>query len=111
MGKPAVPCIVTKVDDGFNFKLISGLNTDLELIQEGMGRVVAAKPKKVYVDMAACDLICSAVMGVLLHFQSQIRAHGGSMKIVAIQKMVFGSFKISRLDQLFGISPDVIISK
>jgi anti-anti-sigma factor len=111
MDKPSIPCIVTKVDDGFNFKLMSGVTADLDSIQEAINRIVAAKPKKVYVDMAACEYMASAGMGALVHFQSQIRANGGLMKIVAIQRFVFTSFKIGRLDQLFGISPEVIIAK
>jgi anti-anti-sigma factor len=111
MGKPSEPCIVTKVDDGFNFKLISGAAADLESIEKELNRVAAAKPRKVYVDMGACEMIGSAGMGALLHFQSQLRANGGTMKIVAIQKFVFNSFKIGRLDQLFGISPEAIIAK
>jgi anti-anti-sigma factor len=111
MGKPSVPCVVTKLDDGFNFKLISGIGTDLASIQQAIDRVVAAKPKRVLLDMAACEYIGSAGMGALVHFQSQIRAHGGSLKIVAIRKLVFISFKITRLDQLFGIAPEAIIGK
>jgi anti-anti-sigma factor len=110
MAKPSAPCIVTKVDDGFNFKLISGMGGDLDAIQKEMDRVVAAKPKKVHMDLAACDAMGSAGMGALVHFQSQIRANGGTMKIVAIRKFVFTSFRIGRLDQLFGISPEAIIA-
>jgi anti-anti-sigma factor len=111
MRKPSAPCIVTKVDDGYNFKLISGASADQETIEKELDQIVAAKPKKVYVDLAACDMIGSTGMGMLLHFQSRLRANGGSMKIVAIQKFVYNSFRIGRLDQLFGISPEVIIAK
>jgi anti-anti-sigma factor len=110
MGKPSAPCVVTKVNDGFNFKLISGIGADLDSVQKAIDRVVAAKPKRVHLDMAACEFIGSAGMGALVHFQSQMRAHGGSLKIVAIRKLVYVSFKITRLDQLFGIAPEAIIA-
>ena len=74
MAKPSMPCIVTKVDDGFNFKLIGGTSADLDSIQEEINRVVAARPRKVYLDLSACEFMGSAGMGVLVHFQSQIRA-------------------------------------
>ena len=111
MVKPPPPCVVTKVNDGFNFKLIGGLSADIDSMVEEINRVVAAKPRKVYVDMADCEVIGSSGMGALVHFQNQIRANGGSMKIVAIRKFVFTSFKIGRLDQIFGISPEAIIAK
>jgi anti-anti-sigma factor len=72
---------------------------------------VDAKPKRVYIDLGACEFISSAGMGALVGFQSKLRANGGSLKITAIRKLVFGSFKFGRLDQLFGIAPEAIISK
>jgi anti-anti-sigma factor len=110
MDEKSAPVVVTSVSEGFNFKLLGTVSADLASIQHEINRVVAAKPKRVFLDLAACEYISSAGMGALLSFYSKVRAHGGSVKIVAIQKLVFGSFKIGRLDQLFGISPEAIIN-
>jgi anti-anti-sigma factor len=105
------PVVVTKVEDGFEFKLVGTVAADLGSIEDEIARVIAAKPKRVYVDLAACEFISSAGMGALVSFYSKLRANGGTLKIVAIRKLVFGSFKIGRLDQLFGISPEAIITR
>lgn len=111
MAAKSPPLTVTKLDEGFKFKFSATAPADLSGIEEEINRVVEAKPKRVYVDLAACEFISSAGMGALVNLYSKVRANGGSVKITAIRKLVFGSFKIGRLDQLFGIGPEAIISK
>ncbi len=111
MSVQPAPVVVTKMDDGFKFKLAGTVSADLSQIAPEIDRIVEAKPKKVFVDLSACEYISSAGMGALVSFYSRVRANGGSVKIVAIRKMVFTSFKIGRLDQLFGISPEAIIAR
>jgi anti-anti-sigma factor len=111
MSVQRAPIIVSKVEEGFKIKLIGTVSADLSGIEEEINRVVHAKPKRVYLDLAACEFISSAGMGALVSLYSKIRANGGSVKITAIRKLVFGSFKFGRLDQLFGIAPDVIIAQ
>ncbi len=109
MAQKAAPVVVTKLDDGFEFKLVGDVAADLSTVEAEIQRVLAAKPKRVLVDLGACQFISSAGMGALVKFYSAIRANGGTLKIVKIQKMVYGAFRIGRLDQLLGISPEAIV--
>jgi anti-anti-sigma factor len=109
MAAKSAPVTVTKVEGGFKLKIAGNVSADLAGILEEINRVVEEKPKRVFIDLTACEFISSAGMGALVSLYSKVRANGGSVKITAIREMVFGSFKISRLDQLFGISPEAII--
>ena len=110
MAVQKAPVTVTKVDEGFKMKLIGSVSAEVGEIETEIARVIDAKPKRVYVDLGGCEFISSSGMGALVVLYSKVRANGGSVKITAIRKMVFGSLRIGRLDQLFGIAPEAIIA-
>src|SRR4051794_15076840 len=103
------PIVSTPIDDGFKVAFVGAVHTNTAWIENELKRIVLAKPKRIDLDLSACNFLSSSGIGVLMAFYNGIKSGGGMINIVAIQKPVLGTLRYSRLDALFKFSPDAIL--
>ena len=71
--------------------------------QQGLSDVMAKKPKHVILDMGGVDYMDSSGIASLVKLQSQAKAIGASLSLVAVHQNVQSIFQITRLDGLFKV--------
>jgi anti-sigma B factor antagonist len=65
--------------------------------------IVAARPDKVLVDLAALDLIDSSGVAALVKLYKGVRSHGGALTIVGARDQPLAIFKLLRMDKVFNL--------
>ena len=65
------------------------------------------KPKKLVVDLSRVTYIDSSGLAVLIEGMQNVEEYGGKFALAGLQENVRTVFEIARLDQVFGIFPDV----
>ena len=78
------------------------INTAPALAEE-IDRIIAAKPSKVAVDLAALDLIDSSGVAALVKLYKGVRGHGGAIAIVGARDQPLAIFKLLRMDKVFDL--------
>lgn len=66
--------------------------------------VVAAKPKKVTVDLAELTLIDSSGVGAIVSLFKRVKADGGSVVVTRAQDQPLAVLKLLKLDRVLGIT-------
>lgn len=74
-------------------------------IFEEVGRNAATA--RVAIDFQHVELMSSGVIGGLVRFYRQLAEHGGRVVLCGVRPPVAGVLKVTRLDQLFQLEPDV----
>ena len=77
---------------------------DLEPLVSALQTVGSRKPASVVIDLSQLSFMSSLAMGVILAFRRNILAHGGKVRVAAVQPMVLDSFKRARLDKVFDLA-------
>jgi len=75
-------------------------------ISASLAAMVAAKPKKLVVDLSKVSYIDSSGLAVLIEGMQNVEAYGGKFALAGLQPNVRPIFEIARLDQVFRIFPD-----
>ena len=78
------------------------INTAPTLAEE-IDRIIASKPPKVAVDLAALDLIDSSGVAALVKLYKGIRGTGGAIQIVNARDQPLAIFKLLRMDKVFNL--------
>ena len=78
------------------------INTAPALAEE-IDRILATKPPRVAVDLAALDLIDSSGVAALVKLYKGVRGTGGAIAIVGARDQPLAIFKLLRMDKVFDL--------
>jgi len=78
------------------------INTAPALAEE-IDKIVGARPSKVYVDLAALDLIDSSGVAALVKLYKGVRSSGGAINIANARDQPLAIFKLLRMDKVFNL--------
>jgi len=92
--------LVIKADGGLNAQTAEGFVEDLE-------KLVDAGLRKIIVDCSELDYISSFGLGVLIRLHGRLARHGGNVKIASVKGMIVEVMRLTKLNKLFEIYPDV----
>ena len=92
--------LVVKADGGLNAQTAEGFVEELE-------KLVEAGLRKIIVDCSSLDYISSYGIGVLIMLHSHLTRHGGDVKFAAVKGVIVEVLRLTRLNKLFEIYPDV----
>jgi anti-sigma B factor antagonist len=73
------------------------------MLAEEIDRIIASKPSKVAVDLAALDLIDSSGVGALVKLYKGVRGIGGEVSISGARDQPLAIFKLLRMDKVFNL--------
>jgi anti-sigma B factor antagonist len=59
------------------------------------------------IDFSSVRFLSSAVLGLLIRISKRINENKGRLKLCCISPRIYDIFKITRLDEIFEIYPDV----
>jgi anti-sigma B factor antagonist len=91
---------------------VLALKGDIDLhvspaVRASLNTIIEKKPKRVVVDLSRVTYIDSAGLAVFIRAMQKVEAYGGKFSLAGLQETVRSIFKISRLDEVFQIFPDV----
>ncbi len=92
--------LVVRADGGLNAQTTEGFVEDLE-------KLVDAGLRKIIIDCSSLDYISSYGLGVLVMLHNHLARHGGDVKIASVKGMIVEVMRITKLNKLFEIYPDV----
>ena len=78
------------------------INTAPALAEE-IDKILAGRPTRVGVDLAALDLIDSSGVAALVKLYKGVRAGGGSIQISGARDQPLAIFKLLRMDKVFNL--------
>ncbi|MGB8227163.1 MAG: STAS domain-containing protein [Sedimentisphaerales bacterium] len=64
-------------------------------------------PVNLVIDFSSVNFLSSAVLGLLIRVSKRINENKGRLKLCSIGSKIYDIFKITRLDEIFDIYPDV----
>ena len=76
-------------------------------ITASLSALIEKKPRHLVVDVSRVTYIDSAGLAALIVAMQKVEAYGGQFSLVGFQPTVHSIFKMSRLDRIFRIFPDV----
>ncbi len=92
--------LVIRADGGLNAGTAAEFVSSIE-------KMVDAGLSKIIIDCAHLDYISSYGLGVLVQLHSRMVRHGGDVKIASVSGVVVDVLRLTRLNRLFAIYPDV----
>ena len=92
--------LVVSADGGLN------LATSRQFV-ESVEQLVDNGLRKILVDCEALTYISSFGVGVLLHLHHRLKKHGGDVKVCNVKGMIMKVLKLTRLDEIFDVYPDL----
>ena len=78
------------------------INTAPALAEE-IDKIVAARPAKVFVDLAGVDLIDSSGVAALVKLYKGVRSANGAITINGARDQPLAIFKLLRMDKVFNL--------
>lgn len=92
--------LVVSADGGLDGDTAPQFHAELEkLVESGM--------RKMIIDCTRLTYVSSYGLGVLLRLHKRLAGLGGDVKLAAVPGMVAAVLRVSKLDSLFSIYPDV----
>jgi len=92
--------LVIRADGGLNARTAEGFVEELEqLVDSGL--------RKIIVDCSELNYISSFGLGVLVRLHGRLAHHGGNVKIASVKGVIVEVMRLTKLDNLFEIYPDV----
>ncbi len=76
-------------------------------VAASLNMMIEKKPKQLIVDLARVTYIDSSGLAALIEAMQNVQEYGGKFALTSLQEPVRTIFEIARLDQVFGIFPDV----
>ena len=104
------PVVITPIGEGLRVAVHGPIHTNTAWIEGEFNRVIAAKPKRVELDLRSTNYVSSMGLGVLLSFRKRLAGIGAVLKVVAIQRQVLNVFRYARLEQVFEIDQSVVLT-
>ena len=105
----AEPVIVTRTPAGFHVAVKGPVHSNVAWLEQEFDRVVAAKPAHVDLDLAGTGYVSSLGVGLFVSFRRRLADAGGTLRVTAIRRKVFNTFRFAHLDALFQIAPAVVM--
>ncbi|MEO6777593.1 MAG: STAS domain-containing protein [Kofleriaceae bacterium] len=78
------------------------INSAPQLAEE-IDKLVAAKVKRVSVDLSQLDLIDSSGVAALVKLYKGVRGHGGHVEMAGARDQPLAIFKLLRMDKVFNL--------
>ena len=103
------PIAVTTIPDGFRVAVFGPIHLNLETIQPEFDRLVAAKPKRVELDLSQSEHVSSIGFSALINLRNRLKADGGTLAIVKILPRTRQIFTAAYLEKLFAFAPNAVI--
>lgn len=104
------PVVVTATASGVRVALVGAVHTNTAWLERELTKVVERKPAEVELDLSKLPFLSSSGLGVLVAFRRNVINAGGVLKVVAVQRAVFGTLKFAHLDGVFKIDPAVVVT-
>jgi anti-anti-sigma factor len=102
---------VVPTADGVRLTFNGPIHANVAWVEGELNRVADTNPKVVLMDLTGAEHISSMGLGILVGFNNQIRAAGGTIKIVAVTSRTVGILRIALLDKVFQILPSAVIDR
>ncbi len=80
---------------------------EADIVSSEIGEAAQASGWRVAVDMTEVGFLASAGIGALVNLHQQAKQSGGKMVVFGLNDQLAQVLKISRLDKLFPIKPDL----
>jgi anti-sigma B factor antagonist len=98
-------CTRTNLDSGECQLNIEGALDALTVreLSPVLDNIVADKPRKVTVDLAALTLIDSSGVGAIVSLFKRVKSNGGEVVVVRAQEQPLAVLKLLKLDRVFGL--------
>ncbi len=80
---------------------------EADIVSSEIGEAAQASGWRVAVDMTEVGFLASAGIGALVNLHQQAKQGGGKMVVFGLNDQLAQVLKISRLDKLFPIKPDL----
>ena len=77
------------------------------LVQECIEKLRYSKAQNFIFDLAEVEFLASACIGALVEFLQEVEHCRGQIALVSCQENVAFLFKVTRLDQVFGMYDDI----
>ena len=109
MKKSATPSVLTLHKDRPKVLTLAG-EIDLHVlptVRTSLNGMIAKKTKQLVIDPSGVSYIDSAGLEAVSEAMQEVEAYGGKFALAGLQETVSSIFKMSRLDQVFSIFPDV----
>src|SRR6185369_17800112 len=85
-----------------------GLNSDTsKTFVQQLESLVEAGVTRIIVDCTHLEYISSYGIGLLVRLHNKLAKHGGDVKIAGVKSKVLGALSVMRMNEVFGIYPDV----
>ena len=89
-------------------KADGGLNSDnADRFVDELAALIDAGQSKIVVDCSRLDTITSYGLGVLIRLHTKLAKIGGDVKLACVKGVIEQVFKITRLNKIFEMYPDV----
>jgi|YNPMSStandDraft_2_1061718.scaffolds.fasta_scaffold06903_4 anti-sigma B factor antagonist len=75
--------------------------------KDQLSEAISNKPKKIIMNLAKTNYFDSSVLGALVSFLRDVKAYGGHLVLCNLSRSLFALLKLSKLDILFDIRPNV----
>jgi len=83
-------------------------DADIRSVQESMMGILQQAPRsKLVIDFKNIRFLSSAVLGLLIRVSKKVSEQGGGLRLCGINPKILEIFRITRLDKIFDIRPDV----
>jgi anti-sigma B factor antagonist len=102
------PVVVKPTAGGVRVAIVGAVHTNTAWLERELEKVIGAKPSAVELDLARMPFLSSSGLGVLVTFRRAVLNYGGTFRVVAVTKAVFGTLKFAHLDGVFQIDPVVV---
>jgi len=76
-------------------------------LEQEVDKLIAAHETRVILDMAGVTHADSAAIGAMVRCLTKLKAKGGAMRVAAAQPMIVYSLKLTKLDRLIEMFPNV----
>ncbi len=81
--------------------------TEIEGLSDLLGELIARDDTQIVLDLSGVGFMSSSMIGLLLRTRSQLAEKQGRLVLACVPDEVHQVLKVSRLDEVFEIVPDV----
>jgi len=105
------PIAVSRIPDGLHVAILGPIHTNVSWLESAFQKILAAKPKRVELDLAKMPFLSSMGIGVLVSFRNAVVGSGAEFFTTAVQEPVLGTIKFAYLQGLLKITPETVVVK
>src|SRR5258708_6665860 len=99
------PVVITPTAEGYLLRVKGSIHINTMWLEGEFKKVIDKKPKLVELDLTETPYVSSAGMTVLIELRKGVVAYGGTLRVIAIQKPVYGALHYAYLDKFLEIDP------